>query len=113
MSAPRKSAIAQDPHDEPAAVTKAAHVEPDTELDPDEPQTPSWMPLLGGVLFLVGGLLFVGFGTDGKTTEQLQEEATKAAEAAAAAAAPPPPPTPPPAAQAPKRQVNPRNPLGG
>ena len=29
------------------------------ELDPDEPHTPWWMPLLGGFLFLLAGLIAV------------------------------------------------------
>jgi hypothetical protein len=35
------------------------HVQATDELDPDEPRTPWWMPLLGGLLFLVAGLLAV------------------------------------------------------
>lgn len=35
------------------------HAQATDELDPDEPHTPWWMPLLGGILFLVAGLIAV------------------------------------------------------
>lgn len=34
------------------------HLESD-ELDPDEPRTPMWLPLLGGALFLAALMLFL------------------------------------------------------
>ena len=34
------------------------------ELDPDEPRTPLWLPLLGGGLFLLALLLFLATRSD-------------------------------------------------
>jgi hypothetical protein len=67
--------------------------EPD-ELGSDEPRTPGWMPLLGGVLFLGAAIFFVGTQPPGKSTEELQRAAMAAAEEARAKAAPPPAPEP-------------------
>lgn len=36
-----------------------AHDSEELELDPDEPHTPWWMPLLGGFLFLMAALVAV------------------------------------------------------
>jgi hypothetical protein len=58
----------------------------DDELDPDEPRTPLWLPLLGLCLF-VSGLVYALIG--GKPTPA-PEEAPSAQ--AAPAPAPPPPP---------------------
>lgn len=69
--------------------------EPDV-LDADEPRTPGWMPLLGGVLFLCGAIFFVATQPPGKTAEELQRAAQAAAEEAKAKAAPPPAPAPAP-----------------
>lgn len=48
-------------------------------LDPDEPQTPWWMPLLGGLLFLVAGIVAValsgGEADDTGAPEAAQAEA--------------------------------------
>jgi hypothetical protein len=89
-----------------AADAAEAH-EHDDELAADEPRTPLWLPLLGGVVFLGGLIAFVAAGPEGKTAAELSAESTAAAEAiaaeeaaAAAAAAPPEPaPAPAPAAQ--------------
>jgi len=70
--------------------------EPDV-LDPEEPRTPGWMPLLGGVLFLCGAIFFVATQPPGKSAEELQRAAQAAAEEAKAKAAPPPAPAPAPA----------------
>jgi len=41
------------------------HHETDSdELDPDEPRTPMWLPLLGGGLFLLALLLFLATRSD-------------------------------------------------
>lgn len=56
------------------------------ELDPDEPQTPWWMPLLGGFLFLMAALIAVAVsGSEEADTENARGEAP----AEEAAAAPP------------------------
>lgn len=38
--------------------------EPASELSPGEPRTPSWVPLLGACLFLVGGVYFFASGAE-------------------------------------------------
>jgi hypothetical protein len=86
-------------HNELSGVVVAEdhHVE---VLDPDEPKTPNWLPLLGAVLFLCAAIGFVATRPAGKTTDQLRKEAAAAAEkiakekAALAAAAAPPAPVP-------------------
>src|SRR5688572_10734345 len=43
----------------------SAETEKDSdELDPDEPRTPMWLPLLGGGLFLLALLLFLATRSD-------------------------------------------------
>jgi hypothetical protein len=95
-------------HDEPEGVALAHYDEHDVDVDelgPDEPRTPGWMPLLGGVLFVSAAIFFVATQPPGKTAEELQAAAQKAAEEAAARNAPPPAPPQPampaPAAAAP------------
>jgi len=39
------------------------------ELDPDEPRTPAWMPLLGAGLFLLALLFFLATRSDDEGTE--------------------------------------------
>lgn len=101
---------------EHAALAVEPHDDHDLDvLDPEEPRTPLWLPLLGAGMFL-GGLIYV-LATQpvGKTTDELTEEATAAAQAAQAAAkaeeearqaaqAPTPPPTPAPQPGAAPRQ---------
>jgi len=82
-------------------VVVSHHEEEPEELAADEPRTPGWMPLLGGVLFLSAGILFVATQPPAKTAEELQRAAQAAAEEAKAKAAPPPAPAPAPAAAAP------------
>ncbi len=64
-----------------------SHVSPVDELDSDEPRTPTWMPLLGGALFLVGALTLMATRPAGKTTEELRTAAATAAQDAEAARA--------------------------
>lgn len=68
-------------------------------LDPDEPQTPGWLPLLGAVLFVFAAIAFIGTRPPAKTTEEMRKDAAALAQkltdekaAAAAALAPPPQP---------------------
>jgi hypothetical protein len=102
-------------HGDPAAF--AVEVEDDyvasDELEPGEPETPMWLPLLGGSIFVLIILLFVVTRPDGKTVEELTQEAQaqqQAIEAAKAAEAAPAPDTaagtaaPNPAAPAPAPQ---------
>lgn len=61
---------------------------PDTEtdsdeLDPDEPRTPMWLPLLGSGLFLLALLLFLATRTDEEPVDEIS--ADPAAEQAPAA----------------------------
>lgn len=56
-----------------------SHVDSD-ELDPDEPRTPMWLPLLGGALFL--GALLVFLAT------RSEDESAQAQDATVAAASP-------------------------
>ena len=58
---------------------------PINELLPDEPHTPMWLPLLGGVLALLAILAFLVTRPPGKTEKQL----TKHAAGAQGSAAPP------------------------
>lgn len=88
-------------HDEAEGVVVSHPTEEVEELGADEPRTPGWMPLLGGVLFLCAAIFFVATQPPGKTAEELQRAAQVAAEEAKAKAAPPPAPAPAPAAPAP------------
>lgn len=63
----------------------------DDELDPDEPRTPLWLPLLGLSLF-IAALIYL-------LTGQKPPEPTPSPETSASAAAPAPPPTPAPPPQ--------------
>ncbi len=63
--------------------------EPESELLPDEPHTPMWLPLLGGVLALLAILAFLMTRPPGKTAEQLSQKASPASSAAASASAAP------------------------
>lgn len=83
-------------HDETDGVVVSHPTEEPDVLDADEPRTPGWMPLLGGVLFLSAAIFFVATQPPGKTTEELQRAAQAAAEEAKAKAAPPPAPAPDP-----------------
>jgi len=86
-------------HEDPEGVVIAHHEAPEVdELGPDEPQTPGWMPLLGGVLFISASIFFVATQPPGKTADELKQAAQAAAQEAAAKAAPPPAPEPAPAA---------------
>lgn len=72
-------------------------LEPHDELDPDEPRTPGWMPLLGMTLFVVGGIAFAKYGPTQQNFPKPQAELSPAAAAAgpsAAAPSPQPPPNP-------------------
>jgi len=71
-------------HADPPAVT-TDHA--DAELAPDEPHTPAWLTLLGGVLFLGGIVTFVALRPPAKTANELQKEAVTAANERAAARA--------------------------
>ncbi|MCE7888621.1 MAG: hypothetical protein DYH12_02775 [Sorangiineae bacterium PRO1] len=90
-------AMASHHHDETDGVVVSHPTEEPEVLDADEPRTPGWMPLLGGVLFLSAAIFFVATQPPGKTTEELQRAAQAAAEEAKAKAAPPPAPAPAPA----------------
>lgn len=46
------------------------------ELDPDEPRTPMWLPLLGSALFLVALMLFLATGSDDETKPQTEPQDT-------------------------------------
>jgi hypothetical protein len=102
-------------HGDPPAAIVDAH-DRDEELAPDEPRTPMWLPLVGGLVFLGGIFLFAATRPPPKTADELSREAAAAAaervaeeQAAAQAAAPPEPAAPAPApegapgGQAPKR----------
>ncbi len=103
-------------HEEPAAAVDAHH-EPDLdELDPDEPRTPLWMPLLGGALFLVAAIFLVATRPAGKTAEELSKDAAAQAAKAREAAQPAEaaePAAPAPNAPAPARMPQPRAPGQG
>lgn len=90
------------PSDGPAeSDAEHAHDEPPS----DEPQTPMWLPLLGGALFLLLIVLFVVTRPAGKTEAELSREAAGASSAepsASASAAAPKPVVPSPAAPAPQ-----------
>lgn len=64
----------------------------DDELDPDEPRTPLWLPLLGLCLFVA---VLVYLVTGQKPPPETPDTAASAS-AAAAASAPPPAPAPAP-----------------
>lgn len=75
--------------------------EPDEELASDEPRTPMWLPLVGGIVFVLGIASFMATRPPGKTAAELRKEAAAAAaelrarqapEPAPAIAAPPPQP---------------------
>lgn len=74
--------------------------EPVKVLPPDEPRTPGWVPLLGVLLFVVGGVAVLLSGDDaspGATPEKTSAEARPSPQAAEARppAAQPPGGTPP------------------
>jgi len=76
-------------------MSSADHHTDSDELDPDEPRTPMWLPLLGGGLFLLALFLFLATRTDEEPTDETSAGAEIAAEdgapgeeAAAPAAAP-------------------------
>ena len=98
------------PHDPPAVAVDAHDTHAHDEEDASEPRTPLWLPLLGGVLFLVTLMVVVATRPPGKTAEELSKEAESAAQqrtgnqkaAEPEPAAPTPPaPAPRPAAPAP------------
>ncbi len=106
----RHAAEASDPHAIPPTVHSVSDRHDGGELDPDEPRSPAWLPLLGGALFLMGGLALAVMQPAGRTAEELAAEAVEEAKALA----PPPPPAPvepAPAAAAPQPGAAPR--LGG
>lgn len=74
-------------HGPDTAQAVAAHDddEPINELLPDEPHTPMWLPLVGGVLALLTILAFLLTRPPGKTAEQLSKQSA----GAQASAAPP------------------------
>ncbi|MCA9596153.1 MAG: hypothetical protein KC776_22715 [Myxococcales bacterium] len=45
------------------------------ELEPDEPRTPLWMPLLGVVLFLTAAIFWIATRPAGKTADELSKAA--------------------------------------
>jgi hypothetical protein len=45
------------------------------ELEVGEPESPMWLPLLGGALLLLAILLFVVSRPDGKTFQELSQQA--------------------------------------
>jgi hypothetical protein len=67
-------------HEDPAASKSARLADSDDELDPDEPRTPLWLPLLGLCLF-VGALVLALLNQ-----KPTPKEATEAASASASAA---------------------------
>lgn len=71
-------------HGDPHGADSAHHEE---EVFPEEPRTPGWLPLLGFGVLLVGIFLFIIDESDGKSGQQLAEEAAAQAAAAAAPAA--------------------------
>jgi predicted lipid-binding transport protein (Tim44 family) len=79
-------------HADPPAVTTDHEVD---ELAPDEPHTPAWLTLVGGLLFLGGIVTFVALRPPAKSADELQKESAAAAEeraqARAAEQAPPAP----------------------
>ena len=80
---------------EPESVA-VAHDDHSEELTRDEPETPGWLPLLGGTLFLGAAIFFVATVPPGKTSEELQHAAAAAAAEAQAKLHPPAPPEAPP-----------------
>jgi hypothetical protein len=75
-----------------------------SELLPDEPETPMWLPLVGAALFLLMIVLFVATRPAGKSEAELSKEAagatsaTPSASTSAAQAPRPAMPAPRPAA---------------
>ena len=71
--------------------------EPDELLAAGEPRTPMWLPLVGGIVFVLGIVGFVATRPPGKTAAELQKEASAAAAELRAKReaerAPPPAPT--------------------
>src|SRR5690606_35153722 len=51
-------------------MSSADHHTDSDELDPDEPRTPMWLPLLGGGLFLLALFLFLATRTDEEPTDE-------------------------------------------
>ncbi len=101
-------------HEESGAVVATAHdhhdhdhdFEPDEALSSSE-RTPMWMPLVGGIVFVLGIVTFVATRPPGKTAAELQKEAAAAAAELRAkrAAEAAPPPAPQPGVGAPGREV--------
>jgi hypothetical protein len=101
------------PHDPPAVAVDAHDAHGHDEEDANEPRTPLWLPLVGGVLFLAALMLVVATRPPGKTAEELSKEAESAArERAGAQPAATAAPSPAPAAVAPQPQM-PQMPPGG
>jgi len=75
-------------------MSSADHETDSDELDPDEPRTPMWLPLLGGGLFLLALLLFLATRSDEEPVAE--DNADTTAQQAPAE----PQPEPPPAARA-------------
>jgi hypothetical protein len=67
------------PHDPPAVAVDAHDAHGHDEEDANEPRTPLWLPLVGGVLFLATLMLVVATRPPGKTAEELSKEAESAA----------------------------------
>lgn len=57
-----------------------AHAESD-QLDPEEPSTPLWLTLLGGVLFLLVAIFLLATGGDDDGTATAEQPATPEAAA--------------------------------
>ena len=92
-------------HDDVPAVAQDAEHDEHDDPAADEPRTPGWLPLLGGVLFLCGAFAFVATRGPGEKEADLTARAHAIAQrridAAKAAAAPAPPPQAPPSMPAP------------
>ncbi len=76
-----------DPNAAQASDAHADDDEPINELLPDEPHTPMWLPLLGGVLALLAILAFLITRPPGKTAKQLSKRSAAAQGSAAPAPA--------------------------
>jgi hypothetical protein len=79
--------------------TEHSEHEPDEAIGPDGPRTPVWLPLVGGIAFVVGVVSFIATRPPGKTAAELQEQARTAAAELRAKQAPPEPVAAPQAAQ--------------
>lgn len=81
--------------------------EPVQVLPPDEPRTPGWVPLLGVLLFVLGGVVILLSGDDdaasGTAPEKTTAETTRPQAAAPPAPQPPAPPGAAPTAPAVQR----------